>query len=204
MGITIGGIGSWIGGFFTTDAAAAGAGAGTAAAAGGAATGTAATAAGTGAVAAGTAEAAIPEVVVTAGPAATAAAGGGGGGLVAAGAGAAGGVAAGSSLGGGPYQVPDSGPAPPGHPILKTLGEAAAIAQGASSLYSLATMQRGVSIPPTPGAVQQDQSIANAEQAELARREAAGGLQSTIGTPGGAQGAFLSPSTTSNRSILGG
>jgi hypothetical protein len=174
-------LGSYIGTFFTASGA----------------TATAATAAET-----------IPEIVVTG--TSTAAAGTVAaapvlsGGTVAA-VGGAGAAAAASSSGAGPYQVPDSGPGPAPKPnVWTTLGEAAAIAQGASSLYTLAQGQRGVSIPPTPGMGQQDQAIANAEQQERARREAAGGLQSTLGTPGGAQGALLNPATLSNRQLLGG
>jgi hypothetical protein len=60
-----------------------------------------------------------------------------------------------------------------------------------------------INIPPSP-TPQVDQSVANAQQQELAREQAAGGLQSTTGTSGGQQGAILNPSTTSSHSLLGG
>jgi hypothetical protein len=42
------------------------------------------------------------------------------------------------------------------------------------------------------------------QQQQLQRQQTAGGLQGTLGTAGGQAGAILSPTTTSNRSILGG
>jgi hypothetical protein len=85
-----------------------------------------------------------------------------------------------------------------------TAGEAAAVATGASALYSMTQSRSGVNIPPAPGQIQNDQQIQAAEQQTLAREQAAGGLQSTTGTAGGQAGAMISPATTSNRSILGG
>ena len=148
MGVTIGGIGTWLAGF-----------------AGG---GTAAAGASTAAIEAG----------------GYAAVGGG----IAAGAAPVAAAAGGVTLGG----------------IISTAGEVAAIAQGASSLYSLAQGPGRVSIPPTPGQVQVDQSVQNVEQQTLKREQAAGGLQGSTGTPGGQAGAVLNPGTVSNRSILGG
>lgn len=185
MGVSLAGIGTYIGSFFAADgAAAAGAGAAGTATAGGAAAGTAATAAvGTGA-AGGLASAA----------AGTAALDAVGVGAATADAGALASASAGIAAGSGAVGLGS---------IATTVSEAAALAQGASSLYSLANGPRGVSVPPSPQ-VAPDQSVANAEQQELARREAAGGLQSTTGTSGGQAGAVLNPGTVSNRSLLGG
>jgi hypothetical protein len=77
-------------------------------------------------------------------------------------------------------------------------------ATGLSAINTLAQGRGGINIPPTPGQVQSDQTVLNAQQEELQREQAAGGLQGTTGTPGGQAGAILAPSTTSNRSILGG
>lgn len=85
-----------------------------------------------------------------------------------------------------------------------TAGELSAAATGASALYTLAKGSPSMNIPPAPGQVTNDVQIQNAGQLALAREQAAGGLQSTVGTSGGNQGAILSPSTTSSRSILGG
>jgi hypothetical protein len=85
-----------------------------------------------------------------------------------------------------------------------TAGEAAAVATGASAVYSMSQSRSGVNIPPAPGQIQNDQQNQAAEQQTLAREQAAGGLQSTTGTAGGQAGAMISPATTSNRSILGG
>lgn len=88
--------------------------------------------------------------------------------------------------------------------ISTTIAEAAAVASGASALYSLAKGPGRLNVPPTPGVAQTDQTVANAEQESLRRREAAGGLQSSVGTPGGQAGSVLNPATLSNRSVLGG
>jgi hypothetical protein len=85
-----------------------------------------------------------------------------------------------------------------------TASEVAAGAAGVSALHTMLQGRPCISIPPTPGLATQDQTVLNAQQQELAREQAAGGLQSTTGTPGGQAGAMLNPSTTSNRSILGG
>lgn len=61
-----------------------------------------------------------------------------------------------------------------------------------------------VNVPPIPNQVGNDMETAAAEQQTLQRREAAGGINSTIGTSGGQQGAVLNPSTMSQKSLLGG
>jgi hypothetical protein len=85
-----------------------------------------------------------------------------------------------------------------------TAGEASAAATGASAIYTLAQGRQGISIPPAPGQIQNDAQAQAVQQQTLEREQAAGGLQSTVGTSGGQAGAILSPATTSNRSILGG
>jgi hypothetical protein len=151
--------------------------------------------------AAGAAAATLPEVTVSAAALGGAAAGITAGDVVAgAGIAAAGGAAAAAGGGGG------GGAPPPSHSIATTLGEASAIAQGASSLYQLAAGPGRINIPPSPLTPQAniDQSAANAEQQQLQREEAAAGLQSTVGTAGGQAGAILNPSTLSSHSLLGG
>jgi hypothetical protein len=89
--------------------------------------------------------------------------------------------------------------------IATTISEAAAVASGASSLATLAAGPGRINVPPVPvNQMQTDITVQNAEQQQLARREAAGGLQSTVGTSGGQAGAILNPSTLSQRSVLGG
>jgi hypothetical protein len=61
-----------------------------------------------------------------------------------------------------------------------------------------------VNVPPVPNQIGNDQQVEATEQQELARRQAAGGLQSTVGTGGGQAGAMLNPSTLSQKSLLGG
>ena len=86
-----------------------------------------------------------------------------------------------------------------------TASELVTAATGASALYTLAKGPGSVNLPPSPGVPQsQDADIARAGELALKRAQGAGGLQSTLGTAGGAQGAILAPATTSNRSILGG
>ena len=86
-----------------------------------------------------------------------------------------------------------------------TASGVSAAATGASALYQLSQGGPHVNIPPAPqSAAATDQAVANAEQQSLQRRQAAGGLQSTTGTPGGQAGAILAPSTQSSKSILGG
>lgn len=84
-----------------------------------------------------------------------------------------------------------------------TVSEAAAVASGASALTTLAQGNPKVNIPPVPLSTTNDPTVQETEQQELARRAAAGGLQSTIGTAGGQQGAILNPATVSQRSLLG-
>lgn len=196
-------IASWLGSFFVAPAA-------------GAATGAAA--AGAGAAAAGAGAAALPEVAVTASSLAGAT------GATAAEAGAAGAaIGAGTTaatLASGGGAAPVVG-APQGlaatnaaqastkgsfSRVLTTAGEAAAVAEGASALYTLSQGPRNPNIPPigTTGQGQIDQSAAAAAEAERQRLAAAGGLQSTIGTGAGQAGAMLNPSTLSSRTLLGG
>lgn len=89
--------------------------------------------------------------------------------------------------------------------IATTVSEAAAVASGASALYTLSQGPGRINVPPVPVTqpAQVDQAVANAEQAQIARRAAAGGLQSTVGTGTGQAGAILNPATLSNRSMLG-
>jgi hypothetical protein len=89
--------------------------------------------------------------------------------------------------------------------IATTVSEAAAVASGASALATLANGPGRINIPPVPvNQPQTDQAVLNAQQQEIQREAAAGGLQSTVGTAGGQGGAILNPSTMSSRSILGG
>lgn len=88
--------------------------------------------------------------------------------------------------------------------IGTTIAEASAIATGASALYTLSQGAGRINVPPVPvNQPQVDQSVANAQQQQLQRMQAAGGLQSTVG-PGMSQGgAVLNPTTLSQRSLLG-
>jgi hypothetical protein len=85
-----------------------------------------------------------------------------------------------------------------------TASEALAAATGASALYTMAQGPKGINVPPAPSFAAQDSQVQQVEQQTLSRQQIAGGLQSTVGTPGGQAGAILSPSTTSSRAILGG
>lgn len=61
------------------------------------------------------------------------------------------------------------------------------------------------SMPPSPVMPQTslDQQEASAEQAAQRRQAIAGGLNSTVGTPGGQGGSMLDPSNMSGKSLLG-
>jgi hypothetical protein len=169
----------YVGSFFVADAAtgATAAAAGSGAAAGGAAAGTGAAAGG--AVAGGAAAGTAGSAAVAAGT--TVATESGGAGLVA-GTGTA--AASGSGV---------------------TLGGAAAAVTAASALYQLSQGGKGINVPPSPNTgASSDQSEVDAQQEQLKRQQAAGGLQSTTGTAGGQAGAVLNPSTLSNKSLLGG
>lgn len=87
---------------------------------------------------------------------------------------------------------------------MTTISESAAVAEGASALYTLVNGPGSVSVPPMPYTANVDQGALNAEQQERQRLAAAGGLQSTVGTGGGQAGAILNPGTMSSRTLLGG
>jgi hypothetical protein len=167
---------AYVGSFFVSDAAAAGAGTAAAEAGG------------------------LETVTVTAGSAAGTAAGAGAGTAAAVGgAGAAAGAAAAASN----TPKPTSAPPAQSKSIATTVAEASAVAEGASALTTLANGPGRINVPPSPSGVGSDQAVVDAEQKELQRRQAAGGLASTAGTPGGQAGAVLNPSTISNKSLLG-
>jgi hypothetical protein len=139
------------------------------------------------------ADATLAEVTVTA-----AAAGGAGAGTAAAlGGAAAAGVAASDA-------ASTTTAAPKTSTLNTTLSEASAVATGASALMTLAKGSGRVNVPPIPNSIGNDMSVDAAEQAARTRAEAAGGLNSTVGTSGGQAGAVLNPSTMSQKSLLGG
>ena len=84
------------------------------------------------------------------------------------------------------------------------LGYGATAATGVSALATLARGAPSINIPPSPQFAQTDATVAQAQQQALQRAQAAGGLQSTTGTPGGQAGAALNPTTLSTHSLLGG
>lgn len=184
MGVSGSAFATWVGSFFTA--------AGTTAAGTTAATAATTTAAGT--AAAGTAAAGTAAAGAAAGTVATSAAG------EIALADATAGIAAGASaptLGAIGAGIGDMTP-------MALASGATSAASGLSALNTLAQGRGGINLPPQPGAVQNDQSVQNAEQASLKRAQIAGGLQSTTGTAGGQAGAVLNPSTLSTKSLLGG
>lgn len=127
-----------------------------------------------------------------------------GGAAAAAGGAAAGGAAAGAGAGAaaGGTAAAGAGAAAAGGGV--TLTGVAAATTAASALYQLSQGGRGINVPPSPQAAGTDESVQNAEQMQLKRAQAAGGLQSTTGTPGGQAGAMLNPTTLSQKSLLGG
>lgn len=60
-------------------------------------------------------------------------------------------------------------------------------------------------MPPSPvqGAQQQDLSVQNAEADAQRRQSIAGGINSTVGTQGGQEGAMLNPGNMAGHSLLG-
>lgn len=60
-------------------------------------------------------------------------------------------------------------------------------------------------MPPSPlqGVQQQDESVQKAEQDAQRRQSIAGGINSTVGTPGGQGGQVLNPGNMSSHTLLG-
>jgi hypothetical protein len=81
----------------------------------------------------------------------------------------------------------------------------AGIGLGTSFLASRLMGGRRPVIPPSPQmpADQVDQSVQNANEAAMRRESIAGGLQSTIGTPGGGSGQMLNPANMGGKTLLG-
>lgn len=160
--------------------------------------------------------AALAPIVAYFGTAGAAAAGGTAaaeGAAVGAGAAAAGETAVGTSIAaaGGAAAVAGAAPILPG--IAAGIGDvtAGALLTGASTaatgVSALATLARGapsINVPPSPQFQGTDASVAQAGQQALQRAQAAGGLESTTGTPGGQAGSVLNPTTLSTKTLLGG
>jgi hypothetical protein len=84
------------------------------------------------------------------------------------------------------------------------LSGASTAATGVSALATLARGAPNINVPPSPQFQTQDATVAQAGQQALQRAQAAGGLQSTTGTPGGQAGSVLNPTTLSSKTLLGG
>jgi hypothetical protein len=85
-----------------------------------------------------------------------------------------------------------------------TAGEVSAAASLSSSIYTLSQGAGKVNDPPAPNQLGSDATVADAQQQQLRRQQAAGGIDSTTGTSGGQAGAVLNPSSMSTHSLLGG
>ena len=87
--------------------------------------------------------------------------------------------------------------------IAGGVGTAAGVASVAGQLGAFG--RRRPIIPPQPqmGAQQVDQSTQAAEEAAMRRESIAGGLSSTVGTPGGQAGELLNPQISGTKQLLG-
>jgi hypothetical protein len=84
--------------------------------------------------------------------------------------------------------------------------EVAAGAADVATLYAAGSaLSKKPNIPPSPvlPAAQVNEQVQQKENQERQRQAIAGGIQSTVGTPGGQAGQILNPANMANKTLLG-